>query len=134
MPGGVEEHAERRPRLVFSAGRAELEHCLFSGIEIVDHDVDVHLLGDVLARPLRWPELCDPLEADALVACRVAHLTPTVVRARVPIEQGTVELGEAARVVAVENERGRACDCHAWHGRPGCGQIPDGVRVVTSPL
>ena len=61
------------------------------------------------------------LEADALVTCRVAHLTPPFVRARLPIEQGAVELGEAARVVAVEDERGKACDCH---GR-NVGRIAD---------
>jgi hypothetical protein len=33
----------------------------------------MHLLGDVLARPIRRP-----LEADALVTCCVAHLAPTL--------------------------------------------------------
>lgn len=113
MTGGVEENAERGARLVFSPGRTESEHCLFSSIEVVDHDVHVYLLGNVLARPLRRPELRDALEADALVTRRVANLAPTFVRARLPIEQGAVELGEAARVVAVKDEGGKACDCHA---------------------
>ena len=104
MTGGIEEDAERGARLVLGLRRPEFEHGLFSGIEVVDHDVDVHLLGDVLARPVRRTELLDALEADALVTCRVAHLAPPFVRARLPIEQGAVELGEAAGVVAVEDE------------------------------
>jgi len=127
MTCGVEEDAERGARLVFGPARTEFEHCMFSGIEVVDHDVHVHLLGDVLARPMRRPELRHALEADALVTCRVADLAPTFVRDRLPIEQGAVELGEAARIVAVKDERGKACDCHAWHRMPGCGQIRTGI-------
>jgi hypothetical protein len=67
MAGRVEEDAKRCPRLMFGSRRAEFEHCLLRRIEIVDHDVDVHLLGHVLAWPLRRPELLDTLEADALV-------------------------------------------------------------------
>ncbi len=104
MTCGVEENAECGAWLVFGLGGAEFEHCLFSSIEVVDHDVDVDLLGDVLARPLRWSEVFDALEADALVTCRVAHLAPTLVRGRLPIEQGAVELGEAARVVAIKDK------------------------------
>ncbi|MCU1360260.1 MAG: hypothetical protein JWN99_1549, partial [Ilumatobacteraceae bacterium] len=52
MTGGVQEDAERRARLVFGSDRTQVEHCLFPSIEVFDHDVDVHLLGDVLARPL----------------------------------------------------------------------------------
>src|SRR5215217_517148 len=103
--------------------RAEFEHGLFSRIEVVDHDVHVHLLGDVLARPIRRTELLDALEANTLVSCRVAYLTPPFVEARLPIEQGAVELGEAARVVAVEDERRKACDCHARDRTPDSGQF-----------
>lgn len=122
MTSGIEEDAERGARLVFSPRRTECEHGLFSSIEVIDHDVHVYLLGDVLARPNRRLELLDALEADALVTGRVAHLAPPFVRARLPIEQGAVELGEAARVVAVNDERGKACDCHAGQRTPDCGQ------------
>ena len=79
MAGWVEEDAECGAGLVLGAGRAECEHRPFASVEVVDHDVDVHLLGEVLALPLRPPELLDLLEADALIACRVANLAPTVV-------------------------------------------------------
>ena len=106
----VEKDAERRARLVLGLGCSQLEHCVLGDVEIVDHDVDVHLLGHILAWPLRRAELLDPLEADALVAGFIAHLSPAIVRGRLPIEQGAVELGEAAGVVAVENNRGEACN------------------------
>lgn len=76
----VEEHPKRGARLVLGQSRTQFEHCLFSSVEVVDHDIDVHLLRDVLARPLRRTELCDALKADALVTGRVANLTPTLVR------------------------------------------------------
>lgn len=49
MTGGVEEHTERGAGLVLGQRRAEFVHGLFSSIEIVDHDIDVHLLRNVLA-------------------------------------------------------------------------------------
>ena len=131
MTGGVQENAKRRAWLVFGPGRTEFEHCQFSGIEVVNHDVDVHLLRDVLARPLRRPELCDALEADALVTCCVSHLAPTFVRACLPIEQLSVERGEAGRVVAIKDKRRKSCNCHTLHRMPGCGQILTGIRRDT---
>ena len=127
MTGGVEEHAERRPGLVLGQGCTEFEHCPFAGVKVVDHDIDVHLLRDVLAGPLRRTELCDALETDALVTRRVANLAPTLIRAHLPIEQSAIERGEATRVVAVEDEGGKACDCHGWHRRTVCGRIPSGM-------
>ena len=127
MTGWVEKDAERGARLVLGTGGTELEHGLLSSIEVVDHDVHVHLLGHVLPRPLRRPELIHTLEADALVTCLVANLTPPVVRTRLPIEQGAVELSETTGVVAVEDERGKSCDSHACQGTRGCGQVRAGI-------
>src|SRR5262245_18664605 len=131
MAGGIEEHAKGRARLVFSLRSTEFEHGLFPGIEVVDHDVHVHLLGNILARPHRRPELLDALEADALVTGGVAYLTPSVVRARLPIEQGAVELGEASGVVAVEDERGEACNSHDRHRTTDCGQKMSAIGAAS---
>ena len=117
MTGRVEEDSERGAGLELRPNGTELEHGPLPGVEIVDHDIEVHLLGDVLARPLRCPEVVDTLEADALITGRVADLAPAVVRLRRPIEQRSVELGEATGVVAVEDERGKACDGHAGNVR-----------------
>ena len=51
MAGRVEEDPERRAGLVLVLGRAELEHRRLGGVEVVDHDVEVHLLRHVLAGP-----------------------------------------------------------------------------------
>ena len=97
---------------MFGASRAQLEYRPLPSIEIVNHDVDVHLLRNGLPWPLWWAVLLDALEADALVAGGVAHLAPPVVRARSPVEQGAVELCQAAWVVTVEYEGGETSD---WH-------------------
>jgi hypothetical protein len=97
--------------------------------EVVDDDVDVHLLGAVLAWPLRGPELGDGLEADALVTCRVAHLAPSFVGGRFPFEQGAVEVGESARVVTIKDKRWKACNGHESQRTPGCGQIQPGIST-----
>ena len=83
---------------MFGASRAQLEYRPLPSVEIIDHDVDVHLLRNGLAWPLRWAVLLDALEADALVAGGVAHLAPPVVRTGLPIEQSAIELGEATGV------------------------------------
>jgi hypothetical protein len=36
---------------VLVLGRAELEHRRLTGVEVVDHHVEVHLLGHLLVRP-----------------------------------------------------------------------------------
>ena len=79
MSGGVEEDAERRARLVLVLGRAEREHGRLGRVEVVDHDVEVHLLRHVLARPPGRGEALDLLEADALRG-GVADLAPPVGR------------------------------------------------------
>src|SRR5215210_5164299 len=108
---------------MLGSGRTEFEHGLFSRIEVIDHDVHVHLLGNVLAGPIRRTELLDALEANALVSGGVTNLTPPFVGAHLPVEQGAVELGEAGGVVAVEDEGGKACDSHARDRTRDSGQI-----------
>src|SRR3954470_14008877 len=44
MAGRVEEHPEGRARLVLVLGGAKAEHRLLGGIQVVDHDIQVHLL------------------------------------------------------------------------------------------
>ena len=70
VAGGVEEDAERRARLVLVLGRTEREHLRLGRVEVVDHDVEVHLLRHLLGRPPRRGEALDLLEADALARRR----------------------------------------------------------------
>ena len=39
MPGGVEEHPERRARLVLGLGRPEVEHPRLGRVEVIDDDM-----------------------------------------------------------------------------------------------
>jgi hypothetical protein len=103
---------------MFGRSRTELKHGLLGNIQIVHHHVNVHLLRDVLARPLGRSVSVDELEADALVTGGVAHLAPPVIRARLPIEEDSIEVGEAAWVVAVEHDGGEASDRHDRNLRP----------------
>ena len=81
-----------------------------------------------------WPghcgatEVVDALEADALVAGGVAHLAPALVRARLPVEERAVEVGEAAGVVAVEDDGGEAGNRHPWNVRPVADRTGPGCR------
>jgi hypothetical protein len=115
VPGGVEEDAEGCPGLVLVLGGAKLEDGRLGGVQVVDVDVEVHLLGDVLAGPLRRVEALDPLEADAvaIVGADEAHVR-LVLHDR-PVEQGAVELREALGVGAVEDDDGDTSD---RHGQP----------------
>jgi hypothetical protein len=51
MPGRVEEHPEGGAGLVLVPGRAEFGHRRLGGVEVVDDDVQMHLLGHLLSGP-----------------------------------------------------------------------------------
>src|SRR3954454_9492328 len=112
VPGGIEEHPERRPGLVVVLGGAEGEDRGLGLVEVVDVHVEVHLLRDVLPRPLGSGVGVDLLEADA-VAVVGADLGPVVVHLDRPVQQGAVEGGQGGGVGAVEDEGGVASDSHA---------------------
>src|SRR4051794_27704427 len=112
VPGRVEEDAEGSARLVRVPHRAELEDRSLGRVEIVDGDVEVRLLGSLLARPVRRAVVLDPLEADRLSVGR-GHLGPVAVVLGGPAEEAAVERGHGAGVGAVEDEADHACDRHA---------------------
>lgn len=126
MSGGVEEHPERRTGLTLVLGRAELEHRSLRDVEVVDHDVEMHLLGYVLARPLRGREAVDLLKPQR-VAVLGADVAPVVVGLLdLPVEQGAVELGQSLGVGAVQDDDREARDCHERHCRRPSGRIASG--------
>ena len=109
----VEEHPERGPRLVVMLGCAQPEDGRFRRVEIVDVDIDVHLLRHLLTRPTRCREPVHFLEADG-VAVLGAHRPPVVAaRLHLPIKQCAVELRQSLGVGAVEDDNGVASDSHA---------------------
>jgi hypothetical protein len=115
VPRRVEEHPERCARLMPVLGRAEIEHRRLGGVEIVDDDVEVHLLGHFLSRP-SWRGVGLHLqEGDALTVLR-ADVSVVGGDLDFPIQHGAVEGGERGRVGTVDNDAREACDSHARHG------------------
>lgn len=112
MTGGVEEHTERRTRLMLVLGRAQLMHRCLGDVEVVDHDIEVHLLRDALAGPLWRREAVDLLEAQRVAVLGTDGPRVVVVLLDPPVEQGAVELGQALRVGAVKDDAWEACDSH----------------------
>ena len=133
MAGRVEEDPERRTRLVLVLGRTQLEDGCLACVEVVDHDVDVHLLGHVLARPLRRRVVVDLLEAQA-VAVVGSGVGPVVGDLDLPVEQGAVELGKGLGVGAVEDDRREACDSHGRHASEDSGRSVTGSSVAAGQL
>ena len=91
MAGGVEEDPEGRAGLMRMLGRAQLEHGGLGNIEIVDDHVDVHLLGVLLAGPLRRPITLDGLERHRVAVVR-ADLPPGAVVAIAVAVAGAVAI------------------------------------------
>lgn len=78
MAGRVEEHRERRTGLMVMLDGAELKHSCLRDIEVIDHDIEMHLLRHCLAGPLWRGEALDLLETQG-VAVLGAHGPPFVV-------------------------------------------------------
>src|SRR3954447_14719455 len=126
VPGRIEEHAEARARLVLVLRRAEFEHRGLRGVEVVDDDVDVHLLRHLLAGPARRRVVLDLLEPDRVAVVRL-DLGPVRRDLDLPVQELAVEGGEGRRVRAVEDDRGKACDSHGEDSMGGCGRSASGT-------
>ncbi len=75
VSGRVEEDSEGRAGLVIMFGSPEFEDLGLGGVEIIDHDIEVHLLRGTLTWPLRRREFLHLLEAQTLTVVR-ADLSP----------------------------------------------------------
>src|SRR4051794_29676300 len=108
----VEEAPERGARLLIGLGPAEGEDRLLTPVEVVDDDVEVHLLGRLLSGPLRRPVVGHLLERDAVAAVGRPDLHPFLLRLDVPVQEAGVERRERVGVGAVDDEGGEPCDGH----------------------
>lgn len=119
MAGGIEEDAEGLARLEFGLPGAEFEDLRLGSVEVVYHDVDVHLLRMVLAGPARGTVVLDLLEADGRpgVGCDLCPRA-VVVDADLPVEEVAVELGELTSIRSIENDHGLLCDSHGAESTP----------------
>ena len=101
MPGRNRVHA---PALGRQPSGAEREHLSLSGVEVVDHDVEVDLLRPVRVQPLRWLVIRGQLEGHARgrVVPRDHYEVRRLVGDR-QAEQLGVERGQRGRVGAVDD-------------------------------
>ncbi len=81
--------------------RTECEHCLFSSVEVVDNDVDVHLLGDVRTGPLAKRGNSLRVEAEAVRwgkrGRRINTISPGIVMTPLARDELTGPRGEGYR-------------------------------------
>jgi hypothetical protein len=114
MAGGVEEDPERVAGLVLVLHGAQGDDSSFTLVEVIDVDVEVHLLGRALPGPLRSPIPLDTLERDRRSLVGMLDVGPAAVVVDVdrPVEEGTVEAGEFAGIRAVDRDDGEAGDGH----------------------
>ena len=94
---------------------SHLQHGHLARIEVGDREVQVHLLGVILAGPLGGAVVVDPLEGDG-GACFGTQLHPLrVVGVRLgqrPAGEGGIELRECSRVRAIDGDELEARDRH----------------------
>lgn len=112
MPGRVEEDPEGLARLVLVLHGSEGKNGCFGIIEVIDHDVEVHLLRMLLGRPLGPLVVVDLLEAERLPVLG-ADLRPVLFDVNGPIEHRAAERGKDYRVGAVEDSGGTPSSGHA---------------------
>jgi hypothetical protein len=98
-------------------GAAEFEYRGLRCIEVVNVQVDVHLLRNRLARPL-WRHVgVNPLKSQG-VAVLGADRTPiSLVLVDLPAEQLAVEVGQCSWVGAIKNDHWEPSDSHSEQGR-----------------
>ena len=130
MSSGVEEDPEGRARLMAVLGRAQLEDGRLGNIEVVDIDIDVHLLGRFLPRPLRSRIPVDLLEGDGVAIVGADGPPVGVALLHLPVKEGAVELRQRFGVGAVEDDNGVASDSHGLTVKPQA----DTVRPENQPV
>src|SRR5580704_14045145 len=96
VPRRVEEHPEGGTGLVLVPGRAEAGHRRLGDVEVVDDDVEMHLLGYLLSRPPGRGIGLHLLEGDALAVLR-ADMRPAGGDFGLPVQHGAVEGRERGR-------------------------------------
>ena len=113
VTGRVEEHAKRLSRLFGGFARTDLEHGLLSNIEVVDDDVEVHLLRVGLTRLAGRVIVLDLLNAQRGPGIGGDFRPGAVLLDRdLPIEELPVELCEFGGVRSIEYDHRLLCDSH----------------------
>ena len=102
---GVEKDAVPIPaRLMLGSSRTKGQHQIYGCVEILDGEVEVELLGNLLAGPLRSPVVLDALEPDSSAAAAGERDVRLATEAHGHPGQLLVEPGQRLGVVAVEGD------------------------------
>jgi hypothetical protein len=105
MTGRIEKDAGAAPaRLMLGSSRAQGQHQSHSGVEILDREVEVELLGDLLVGPLGSPVALDPLEPDSSTGAAGQSDVLVATEAHGHPRQFLVETGQRLGVVAVDGD------------------------------
>lgn len=121
MPGRVEENPESGTGLRVRFGGTQLDGDLFPFVQVLHHQVQVHLLWYRLARPFWCPVAVHLLKRNAVTSVVGSDFGPVSVDLHIPAEQGTVKGREGSGVRAVDDETWEACDSHT-------GMLPSARR------
>ncbi len=122
MTGRVKEHPKSRARLVLLLGRTKSENRCLRGVQVIDRDIEMHLLRSVLARPLWRREPRDPLEPQRIAVLGPNEPGDLVVLVKLPVEQRAVERRQDLRVGAVEDNDRETCDSHGQNTKSAARQ------------
>src|SRR4051812_14318442 len=119
-------------------GRAQGCHAVVGCRQIVDHDVEVDLLGDGGVGPGRWAVVGGPLEGDAGGVVVGGHYREVVVGVGDRVaQQVAVEGGQGQGVGAVKDHVVETAEGHAHHLCPSrlltAHATANGVTFSTSP-
>src|SRR5688500_1687464 len=111
MSGGIEVDAElvalRLTGLNLVSGRAERQHLCLDGLDVVDREVEVHLLWPLARRPRGRHEVDSLLERHAPALDDERH--PVVIVDRdLSAEEPAVERSERTRLGTVEDNGAKA--------------------------
>jgi hypothetical protein len=91
-------------RLMLRSSRAQGQHHVYRGVQILDGEVEVKLLGNLLVGPVRSPVVVDPLEPESRTGPTGESDVPVTTEAHGHPRQLLVEPGQRLGVVAVESD------------------------------
>ena len=115
MAGRVKEHPECGPRLVLRLACPQRKGHLLALVQVLHHQVKVHLLGNRLPRPFRRVIRLDLLESNAIVPIAGTNLEPIGLALHVPAQQFAIKGGKGGRIRTINNNTRVSGNCHVYY-------------------
>lgn len=119
MTGRVEKDPEELTRLLGRLPSTDFEDRRLGSVEVINDDVDVHLLRVGLTGPAGSVVILDLLNADRRP--RIGGDLgpgPVIVDGDLPIEELSVEFRELARVGSIDHDNRLLCNSHVCESTP----------------